>query len=277
MGNQAIEKHGSGSSLSLPKWNEPRNLEKARLEILNLGRSMHEHAYLVGRHLIWARDKIGTTEFEAWVESELWFGVRTAERMIAFCKRCEALGALSPYEPSKTGDTVTPDAPPLPLGKYRVLYADPPWAYRNSGFDQSAASEYQTMEVEAIAALPVRDLIEGNAVLFLWVTSPILPAGLQVMSAWGFEYKASLVWEKDRAPGMGWWVNSKHEYLLVGSCGDVGTPREKPDSIFRHPVGKHSEKPPIVRSMIESMFAVPYLEMFARSNCEGWTSWGNEV
>lgn len=168
--------------------------------------------------------------------------------------------------------------PPLPEGKFRVIYADPPWAYDNSGFDQSAASQYETMDTdEIIENVKAADKADEHCALFLWVTSPILPDGLRVMEAWGFEYKASIIWDKEKAPGMGWWVNTKHEFLLIGSKGDIGVPKEKPDSVFRYPVGKHSEKPPIIRSMIELMFPGPYIELFARQRVAGWEAWGNEI
>jgi len=167
--------------------------------------------------------------------------------------------------------------PELPENKFRVIYADPPWAYGNTGFKQSAVSKYPTMTAQEVADLKVPSVCHGDAVLFLWVTNPILPDGLQVLNAWGFKYKVTMVWEKDRSPGLGWWVNSKHEFLLIGSRGKIGTPIKKPDSVFRFPVGKHSEKPEEVAWMIQEMFKGPYLELFARTKRRGWKSWGNEI
>jgi N6-adenosine-specific RNA methylase IME4 len=134
----------------------------------------------------------------------------------------------------------------LPSGEYDVVCADPPWQYDNSGFDQSAAAHYPTMTVEAIAALPTTDptfpQFADPCVLFLWATSPLLPAAGTVMAAWGFDYKACLVWVKDRAPGLGWWINTRHELLLVGARGQT-TPIEKVDSVIEATVAGHSRKP----------------------------------
>lgn len=165
---------------------------------------------------------------------------------------------------------------PLPSGKYRVLYADPPWEYDNSGFDQSAAAHYPTMSVEAICALPVDDLCTEESVLFLWATSPLLPEALQVLAAWGFTYKTCLIWSKDRAPGIGWYLKTNHELLLLGVRAETPHPTEKPYSVQSAEVGKHSEKPVLFYSLIESMYPGPYLELFARSNRQGWKGWGNE-
>ena len=97
-------------------------------------------------------------------------------------------------------------AAPPPVGKYSVIYADPPWSYENSGFDQSAAAHYPTMTIEELCAMPVADLADEPCALYMWATVPLLPDALRVLEAWGFEYKSHRVWIKNRAPGMGWWM-----------------------------------------------------------------------
>ena len=170
----------------------------------------------------------------------------------------------------------------LPRGEYDVVCADPPWQYDNSGFDQSAAAHYPTMTVEAIAALPTTDptfpQFADPCVLFLWATSPLLPAAGSVMAAWGFDYKACLVWVKDRAPGLGWWINTRHELLLVGARGQT-TPIEKVDSVIEATVAGHSRKPIEAYAAIDCMFppGLRRVEVFARAKRPGWDAWGNEV
>lgn len=166
--------------------------------------------------------------------------------------------------------------PPPPAGKYRVIYADPPWAYNNSGFDQSAESQYPTMPIEDICALPIGDLADENCVLFLWATSPLLPEAIRAIRAWGFEYKASRVWIKNRAPGIGWFVHTRHELLLIAVRGQAH-PKEKLDSVFQAEVGRHSAKPHLVYDDIEFCYDGPYIELFARNERDDWTSWGNEI
>jgi len=168
--------------------------------------------------------------------------------------------------------------PPLPPGKFRVLYADPPWDYQNSGFEQSAASQYATMPTDDICALDIPSLVPDNAVLFLWATSPMLPDALRAMEAWGFAYKANMIWLKDRAPGMGWFLSTKHELLLIGTRGEEMHPKEKPDSALAAPVTSHSRKPEEFAELIERMYDGPYIELFARrARSEKWTVWGYEV
>ena len=167
-------------------------------------------------------------------------------------------------------------ARPFPTGKYRVLYADPPWSYNNSGFVQSAASHYPTMTTEAICGIPVRALTTSETVLFLWATSPLLPDALRVMDAWGFTYKASMVWDKGKGPGIGWFVRTCHELLLIGTRDDNAHPLTKPDSVVHAPPSGHSAKPSEFYALIESMYPGPYCELFSRNARAGWEMWGNE-
>lgn len=163
-------------------------------------------------------------------------------------------------------------------GKFPVLYADPPWQYSNSGFDQSAASQYPTMPTNKICDLPIENLSTTNSVLFLWVTSPLLPDGLAVMGSWGFEYKTSMVWIKNSAAGIGFYWPIRHEFLLVGTRGSM-LPENKAvkDSVFEISKTKHSEKPNEFYALIESLYSGPYLELFARKERKGWKSWGNQI
>jgi len=165
----------------------------------------------------------------------------------------------------------------LPKGTYRVIYADPPWRYDNSGFDESADSQYPTMPVADICALPISDLATPGTVLFIWATNPLLPEALQVLTAWGFTYKTNIAWIKDRGRGKGWFLKSKHELLLIGTRDETPHPLEKPDSCFEADRGPiHSRKPEKAYEIIESMYPGPRIELFARRVRPGWDAWGNE-
>lgn len=174
----------------------------------------------------------------------------------------------------------------LPLTKFRIVYADPPWAYSNeqsSGKMQRTVleSHYPTMTGDQIAAIPLRNICEGDAVLFLWVTSPMLYYGgwvQKILDAWGFEYKTSMVWDKVKH-NVGHYVSVRHEHLLIctrGSC----TPDVKKlaDSVYSEERTEHSRKPDYFRNLIDELY--PYgkrIELFARERHEGWDAWGNQV
>ena len=56
--------------------------------------------------------------------------------------------------------------------------------------------------------------------LFLWVTAPLSEKAFQVVSAWGFEFKAEFIWDKVKH-NMGRYNSVRHEKLYVctrGSC-----------------------------------------------------------
>ncbi len=163
---------------------------------------------------------------------------------------------------------------------YGVIYADPPWrfeTYSEAGKGRSAENHYPTMTVADICGIEVP--AAADSVLYLWATVPMLPEALQVMAAWGFEYKSHLVWVKDRA-GTGYWARNRHELLLIGTKGRMPAPAlgEQGASVIEAPVGRHSEKPPAFAELIERLFpASSKLEMFCRKPRQGWDTAGNEV
>ena len=172
--------------------------------------------------------------------------------------------------------------------KYGVIYADPPWHYKvysKKGMGRSAESHYPTMKLEDIKALPVADLADRDCALFLWVTLPCLLEGIEVLKAWGFEYKTTaFVWVKQNRKadslfwGMGFWTRSNAEICLLGT---KGRPKRKDAGIHQvviSHVEEHSRKPQEVHNrIIRLMGDVPRIELFARRKTEGFDVWGNEV
>lgn len=142
-----------------------------------------------------------------------------------------------------------------------------------------AAAHYQTMQLEDIKALPTQDLCEKNAVLFLWAVNPLLPEAIEVMNAWGFNYKTTITWRKIMSLGMGFWWRGQTEFLLFGTKGKVKAFRMQEANVLQLKVGKHSSKPHEFRQMIER--ATPHmpnkLKMFARCQWPGWDVFGNQV
>lgn len=174
-----------------------------------------------------------------------------------------------------------PEAPPLPEGVFSVVYADPPWEYANSGLHGSAAQHYPTMPTTALCDMPIAERLADNAVCFLWVTIPLLVDGLAVLSAWGFSYKTNFVWVKDRETygKLGFYCYGQHELLLLGTRGSCLPAEEgKVASVLQVAKREHSRKPEEVYALIEGMYpGAACVELFARTEREGWTAWGNEV
>ena len=165
--------------------------------------------------------------------------------------------------------------------KFDVIYADPPWKYDFSKSKSRAIeNHYPTMALNEICDLFKRDnpcQIADDAVLFLWVPAPKLPEGLEVMRAWGFEYKSCWIWVKDKI-GMGYYLRNKHETILLGTKGERTIPEEYGDIVFAARRKKHSAKPRVVYRIIEDMYPdAKRIELFARDKREGWAAWGNEA
>jgi N6-adenosine-specific RNA methylase IME4 len=177
-------------------------------------------------------------------------------------------------------------APPLPTNKYRIWYADPPWSYGNSGAigdnDNYGRAErhYPTMSIAELCAMgaDIKTACEDNAVLFMWVTSPLLAECFPVIKAWGFEYKTSFVWDKV-GHNFGHYNSVRHELLLVctrGSC-TPDNPKLYDSVVSIEKSRVHSEKPEEFRHIIDNIYPNGRrIELFARRAVEGWDAWGNE-
>lgn len=172
-----------------------------------------------------------------------------------------------------------PEAPDLPDDKYTLIYADPPWRYDFSQTEsREIENQYPTMDVEEICSLPINTLAHNDCVLFLWATNPKLREALQVIQAWGFEYKTNMVWIKDRI-GMGYYARQKHELLLIATKGQPGTPdpEDRPESAIFANRREHSRKPDEFYELLEQMYPhAKKIELFSRIERSGWTGWGNE-
>lgn len=182
---------------------------------------------------------------------------------------------------------------PFPDKKYQIIYADPPWEYKQSGGVNGsrgmAKTHYDTMPTEDICNLPVDKIAGGGAICFLWATFPNISEAVKVMEAWGFQYKtAAFVWVKTYPKsgkpfwGMGAYTRANAEVCLLGiSKGFKAKEQIKSHAVHQiveAPVGRHSEKPDEVRRrIVELLGDVPRIELFARERVEGWDAWGNEV
>jgi len=169
--------------------------------------------------------------------------------------------------------------------KYQIIYADPPWAYRNTGNIQATANaQYETMTDEDICKLPVGGVADNNSILFLWATFPKIQEALDVMKAWGFEYKTvGFTWIKKNKNGgnffgVGWYTKSNAEVCLIGVKGKAPKISNSISSVVETVRERHSKKPDIIRDkIVEFCGDVPRIELFARQETEGWDVWGNEV
>jgi N6-adenosine-specific RNA methylase IME4 len=173
--------------------------------------------------------------------------------------------------------------------KFGAVLADPPWRFQNStgkvAPEHRRLSRYDTMTLDEIAALPVKDIARDTAHLYLWVPNALLPDGLAVMQAWGFTYKANIVWHKLRKDGgsdgrgVGFYFRNVTEIVLFGVRGKdartLAAGRRQVNYIGTQK-REHSRKPDELYPIIEACSPGPHAELFARGSRNGWACWGVE-
>jgi N6-adenosine-specific RNA methylase IME4 len=168
----------------------------------------------------------------------------------------------------------------LPDDKFQIIYADPPWKYGNSMPDYftEQANHYPLMTIQELCEMPIKDIADKNAVLFMWVTSPILEECFQVINAWSFKYKTSFVWDKVKH-NMGHYSSVRHELLLLCIRGSYQKESQNlRDSVYTEDRTAHSKKPDYFYSLIEEMYPTgKKIELFSRNKRQGWNSYGNQL
>ena len=191
----------------------------------------------------------------------------------------------------------------LPRQHFGAVLCDPPWRFRTHNEKGrrkcpdwkpqkgASARHYETMSIDEIAALPVNEIASLHCALFLWATWPLLPDAIAVGQAWGFAYKTCAfdwmkahaqqidMFEDDIEPlmGCGYWTRSNSEPCLLFTRGAVKRRSAAVRMGIIEPRREHSRKPDCVHGRIERLVAGPYIELFARQERPGWTSWGNET
>ncbi|AHJ63281.1 Adenine-specific methyltransferase [Granulibacter bethesdensis] len=175
-------------------------------------------------------------------------------------------------------------------GNFATVLADPPWRFQNRtgkmAPEHRRLSRYGTMELPEIMALPVSEVTAKTAHLYLWVPNALLPEGLAVMQAWGFNYKSNLVWHKIRKDGgsdgrgVGFYFRNVTELVLFGVKGKnarTEAPGRRQVNLLATQKREHSRKPDEFYDIVEACSPGPYLELFARGTRPGWCAWGNQA
>jgi N6-adenosine-specific RNA methylase IME4 len=174
--------------------------------------------------------------------------------------------------------------------KFSTILADPPWQFQNRtgkmAPEHKRLSRYSTLDLQSIKDIPVQVSAEETAHLYLWVPNALLPEGLAVMDAWGFQYKSNIIWykiRKDGGPdgrGVGFYFRNVTEVLLFGIRGKGARTLQQGRSqtnIISTRKREHSRKPDEQYDLIEGCSWGPRLELFSRGNRRGWTCWGNQA
>lgn len=176
---------------------------------------------------------------------------------------------------------------PFPNKKYNIIYADPPWTYRDKALagNRGAGCKYPLLTQEEVSSLPLSQISTTDCVLFLWITMPKLNEVFPIIDKWGFSYKTvAFTWVKRNKKadswfwGMGRWTRANAELCLLATKGNPKRLSASVSSVIHTPIESHSKKPDCTRDRIVQLCGdLPRIELFARQPVQGWDSWGNEI
>jgi len=177
--------------------------------------------------------------------------------------------------------------------KYNIIYADPPWKFGSKSYQDGNRNmldldktQYDTMTIEQLKQLKIKNITDNDCICFMWVTDSHLKEGIGVLEAWGFKYKTiGFNWIKQYKSGANCvnfapWTLKSWEICLIGIRGTMGKYKiaNNIKGLLEEIRTKHSQKPQEARNRIEKLFGnLPKIELFAREKTEGWDVWGNEV
>ena len=180
--------------------------------------------------------------------------------------------------------------------KYQIIYADPAWSYYNDSTAKQDCTTvkgmrrppYQVMSSNEIKKLPIKEIADDNAILFIWTTDYHLAKCIEVITAWGFEYKTvGFVWAKKNKKGeqvcfMGaYTMKSGVELCLLATKGKDAHKLVKKHNVrayIESPRLEHSKKPDEIRDrIVELMGDLPRVELFARQKVDGWDAMGFDI
>jgi N6-adenosine-specific RNA methylase IME4 len=187
-------------------------------------------------------------------------------------------GVYKKLKTMRTAEAIKAEPKPLPTGPFRVIVVDPPWSYDSRAEDPShrAANPYPSMSIDAIKAMPVGSLGAEDSILWLWTTNAHMPEAFGVLRDWGFTFKTILTWVKDRM-GTGDWLRGRTEHCLLAVKGRPTVLLTKQTTVIEGPLRQHSRKPDEFYNLVESLCPGSKVELFSRTQRDGWESFWGEV
>jgi N6-adenosine-specific RNA methylase IME4/ParB-like chromosome segregation protein Spo0J len=180
-------------------------------------------------------------------------------------------GAYRRLEVLRQAKELEAKPPALPTGPFQVIVADPPWRY-----DSGTSLPYPTMDIEEIKAMPVVEIADENAILWLWTTNAHLRAAFDVVDAWGFEYRTLLTWVKDRM-GTGEWLRGQTEHCMLAVRGKPVFLHGNHTTVLEAVRREHSRKPEEFYALVEATCPGIKAELFSRQQRTSWCAYGNET
>lgn len=191
--------------------------------------------------------------------------------------------------------------PPAPAQRYGVASIDCPWhfetrgAVKNPDADRSPQRHYPTADLAHLKTIPMLDILEEDAWVFVWMTGPLLAKGVHniLARAWGLEISGrAFVWiklwngfdtellsrtpllEQDVAVGGGYTTRKNAEDVILMKRGAPKRMRKDIREVIISPRREHSRKPEEFYRRVEHFAVGPRIDMFAGADRPGWDRWG---
>lgn len=257
-------------NIPLPQFEKPNSLKKAQSNIAFLGCNMAEHAYLIGQNLIWVKQQLQHGEFISWIEENVWFKRSTAAKFIRHAEHCTLANSLEKYpiEANVQNLSISNEPAEIKQDQFRTIIIDPPWPYPTpyEKDTRRVGSQYPEMTIEAITLteFPFAD----DCILWLWTTHKFLPISFEIIQEWGFDYKATMVWNKEKM-GIGYWLRMQCEFCLLATMGNPIWKATDVRDFITEAGREHSRKPEQFYTMILDICPKPIGEAFGRQERKG--------
>jgi len=160
--------------------------------------------------------------------------------------------------------------------RWATILMDCPWDIQQRGGNYGADRHYPLMSLDEIRAMPIPDLLEENAMVWMWVTNATVEHGYEILRHWGLTPRSLFTWAKQKM-GLGNYLRNATEHIILATRGKAPIRFKSQMTWGIYPVQKHSHKPEEIHKLIERCSHPDYLELFARRKYHGWSVWGNEV
>lgn len=181
----------------------------------------------------------------------------------------EGLSRLRKTEKREKWDAIQTISVAPPTGRYRTLVIDPPW--------DNGSAQYPTQTEAEIGMLPIQDLLEADAFVWLWTVNSLVPQALRLLDHWELRYVGLATWDKELI-GTGYWLHGQTEQVLLAVNGSPEPGPSQRKSLIRSKRREHSRKPDEFYDLAEKMDPCgPRLDMYSREERPGWSTWGAET
>lgn len=164
----------------------------------------------------------------------------------------------------------------MPVGVFEVISLDPPWNYGREYDPDGSRVANPYPEMTQAQLLELKPPFADDSVCFLWTTQAFIWQAKELLDKWGFTYKATIVWDKEKI-GMGAWLRMQCEFCLIGIKGKPAWNNTSWRDIIRESRREHSRKPETFYRMVEEITIGRRLEYFSREQRKGWEVFGNDT